>query len=158
MFQMHRIFCATPWELEAERRRFYDIVGRFNETAAMQKGVLFVPVTMPSVADKRPLQYAIDQNIHDCRHYILLLSGDWGPAQRNFEDEYRHALRCIDDPASPMQSVAVLASAKRSAAGNGLPPPCATFSTPAEFDHGIEALLAHWLESAGENDRRQSAA
>lgn len=147
MFQMHRVFCATPWELEAERRRFYDVVGRFNETEAMQKGVLYVPVTMTNVSDKRPLQYAIDENIRDCRHYVLLLSEGWGPAERNFEKEYHHALNCIGDPASSMQSVTVLA--KNDSSGqppaNGLPEPWATYSTLAEFDKCINALLSAWL-------------
>ena len=26
MYQMHRPFCATPWNLEAERRAFYEIL------------------------------------------------------------------------------------------------------------------------------------
>lgn len=149
MFQMHRVFCATPWELEAERYLFHDVVGRFNETSAMQKGVLYVPVALGNVMDKRPLQYTLDQNIVDCRHYILLLSEDWGPAARNFRNDYHLALSCIDNPNSPMHSIAVLA--KRQPAGQplaaDLPEPQATFSTPAEFDACVTALLAGWLES-----------
>jgi hypothetical protein len=149
MFQMHRIFCATPWELEAERYRFYETIGRFNETAAMQKGVLYVPVTMTNVMDKRPLQYTVDQNIRECRHYILLLTQDWGPAERNFQSEYQLALEAIDDPALPMQSAAVFA--KKQPSGQplaaGLPEPRATFSTPAEFDDCILGVLSGWLES-----------
>lgn len=146
---MHRIFCATPWELEAERFRFCDLIGQFNETVAMGKGVLFVPVTLPGIRDKRPLQYAIDQNIGDCLHYILLVAGDWGPAERDFRNDYHLALQCVDDPASPMRSVAVLG--KKQASGQplpeGLPQPLATFSTVAEFDECVNALLSGWLES-----------
>jgi hypothetical protein len=149
MFQMHRIFCATPWELEAERLRFCDLIGQFNETVAMGKGVLFVPVTLPSIRDKRPLQYAIDQNIQDCRYYILLLFEDWGPVERRFRNDYHLALQCIDDPASPMQIVVVLAKKQPSGQplADGLPRPRAIFATPAEFDECINALLAGWLES-----------
>ncbi len=149
MFQLHRIFCATPWELEAERYRFYDVVGRFNETVGIQKGVLFVPVTLASVMDKRPLQYAVDQNIRDCRHYVLLLSEDWGPAARNFRNEYHMALQCKEDPALPMESVAVLAKTQPSGQplAEGLPEPRATFSTLEEFDKCVTALMSDWLES-----------
>jgi hypothetical protein len=147
MFQTHRIFCATPWELEAERYRFYDVVGRFNEAAAIQKGILFVPVALTNVMDKRPLQYTIDQNICDCRHYILLLEENWGPEARNFRHDYQLALRCVDDPALPMRSVAVLE--KRDPAGRqpaeSLPEPRATFSTLTEFDDCVTALLSEWL-------------
>jgi hypothetical protein len=148
MFQMHRIFCATPWDLEAERGLFHDVIGRFNETAAMPRGVIYVPVTLTNAMDKRPLQYAIDQNIRECRHYILVLSEDWGPPARNFRKDYQLALDCMDDHASPMQSVAVLA--KNDSAqplADGLPVPVATFSLPAEFDERVTALLSGWLES-----------
>ena len=154
MFQMHRIFCATPWELEPELYRFYDAVGRFNETAAMPKGILYIPVTLTNVMDKRPLQYTVEQNIRDCRHYILLLAEDWGPAARNFRNDYHLALQCRDDPALPMQGVAVLAKKQPSgqALAEGLPQPQATFSTLAEFDECVTALLSEWLESQPASD------
>ena len=160
MFQMHRIFCATPWELEAERYRFYDVVGRFNETAGVQKGVLYVPVTLTNVMDKRPLQYAVDQNIRECRHYILLLWEDWGPAARNFRNEYHMALECRGDPALPMESVAVLVKKQPSgqALAEDLPEPSATFSTLAEFDECVTTLLSGWLESLPANDASTQAA
>jgi hypothetical protein len=148
MFQMHRIFCATPWEMEAERFRYYDVIGKFNELMAMPKGVLFVPVTLTAVRDKRPIQYAVDENIRDCRFYILLLADDWGPAERDFRGDYRLALECAADPSLAMQSAAVLH--KRQPGGlplaDGLPEPGATFSTPAEFDECVTSLLAEWLE------------
>ena len=160
MFQIHRIFCATPWEMEAERRRFYDLIGHFNETVAMKSGVLFVPLTLPNVADKRPLQYAMGQNIRDCRHYILLTAEDWGPPQRNFREEYREALRAIDDPASPMKSAAVLAKelADGEPRSESLPEAQATFSSLAEFDECVNGLLSGWLESLVSTERAEVAA
>jgi hypothetical protein len=149
MFQMHRIFCATPWELEAERNRFHDVIGNFNEMAAMRRGVLYVPVSLVNIRDKRPLQYAVDENIRDCRHYILLLSEDWGPVERNFRGDYHLALQCVADPALPMHSVAVLSKKQLSGVpvAGGLPEPDATFSTLLEFDGCVNNLLAAWLES-----------
>jgi len=154
MYQMHRIFCATPWELEAERYLFHDVVARFNETSAMPRGILYLPVALGNVMDKRPLQYSVDQNIAECRHYILLLSEDWGPPARNFRHDYHLALQCVNDPNSPMTSVAVLAKKQPGSflpqggsLPEDLPRPEAIFSSPAEFDTCVTALLVDWLES-----------
>jgi hypothetical protein len=148
MYQMHRVFCATPWELEGERRAFYDIVGGFNERAAMPNGILLIPVTLNQLRDKRPHQFSVEDNIRACRYYILLLDKDWGPAERNFENDYRLALQCAADPALPMQSVAVLH--KKQLSGQplpaGMPEPESTFSTHAEFRDCIDTLLSKWLE------------
>ncbi len=149
MYRMHRIFFATPWELEAERLRFYKVLGAFNETSAMPQGILFVPVTLLNVRDKRPVQYEVDDNIRHCGYYILALSEDWGPVERNFKNDYHLALQCAAEPALPMQSVAILA--KRQASGDPLAPnipaPAATFSTAPEFDACLHQLLSAYLES-----------
>jgi hypothetical protein len=154
MYQMHRIFCATPWELEGERFAFYDIVGEFNERKAMQRGILFVPVALTSVRDKRPYQFDVENNIRACRHYILLVSEDWGPAARNFQNDYHLALQCAADPALPMHSIAVLAKKQPSGPplAAGMPDPMATFATPGEFDECMTSLLADWLESLAPTD------
>jgi hypothetical protein len=159
MFLMHRIFCATPWELEGERGRFHDLIGNFNETSAMPKGILYVPVTLINIRDKRPIQYAVEENIRDCRHYVLLLSEDWGPVERNFRNDYHLALECVDDPALPMHSVAVLCKKQPSCVplAEGMPEPKATFSTPAEFDHCVNSRLADWFETLVAMDGSASA-
>ena len=154
MFQMQRVFCATPWEMEAERTRFHDVVGRVNETLAMPGGRIYVPVTLVNIGDKRPMQYAVDENIRDCSYYILLLADDWGPVQRNFRSDYQLALECAADPALPMQRVAVLrkklpigAEASLATPAGDLPEPHADFSTIEEFDERVVSLLTGWLES-----------
>jgi len=43
MYRLHKVYCANPWELEAERRAFYDVVGEFNERDAMNAGILLRP-------------------------------------------------------------------------------------------------------------------
>ena len=43
MYQMHRVFCATSWELEAERQAFHDVVAEVNEAEAMPHRLLLVP-------------------------------------------------------------------------------------------------------------------
>src|SRR5262245_11160373 len=108
MYRMHKVFCATAWELEGERRAFYDVIGQFNETAAMRHGMLYVPVSLTNVRDKRPYQYVVEENLRDCRHYILAVSDGWGPPERNFEQDYRLALEYCSNPAVPMKEVLLL--------------------------------------------------
>jgi hypothetical protein len=150
MYQMHRVFCATPWELEGEQHAFYDVIGGLNEREGIPRGVLFVPVTLGDIRDKRRHQFTVDENIRDCSHYILLLYQDWGPPERNFENDYLLALQCVGDSALPMQSVTVLQ--KRQLSGkplaDGLPEPQAVFSTTEEFGHCLNSLLSAWLDLA----------
>jgi hypothetical protein len=139
--------------MEAERFLFNDLIGKFNESTAMPRGVLYVPVSLPAVNDKRPLQFTVDQNIRQCRHYILLLAEDWGPVERRFHHDYQLALECLADSAMPMQDVAVLL--KKPLSGSPLPSPLpedfpaprGVFSTPAEFSAHVNDLLSAWLES-----------
>jgi hypothetical protein len=144
---MHRVFCATPWEMEAERSCFYDVIGQFNEAQAAAKGVLYVPVSLVNVRDKRPLQYAVEENIRECRHFILLLSEDWGPIERNFENDYLLARECAADPALPMSEVAVLRRIGRSGRPllDGMPAPDSSFATMEEFRQCVNDLLSLWL-------------
>lgn len=164
MFQMHRVFCASPWELEAERNRFYHLIGQFNQEHSMPHGVLYVPVSLTSVGDKRPLQYAVDDNIRECRHYLVLLTDDWGPPERNFRYDYDLALRCADDPALPMKTVHVMVKDRPSAralpvgsSAVALPAGAATFSSMTEFDEYLNGLLAGWLKSLLAGDKTNSA-
>ena len=153
MFQMHRIFCATPWELEAERGRFHDSIGQFNETAAQREGILYIPVTLVNIRDKRPFQYVINENIRDSRHCIFLLSDGWGPPERNFRNDYYHAVQAIDDSASALQSVTVLAKKMPSGqpvaldSSKDLPLADDTFSTLDSFDNCLNGLLSTWLRT-----------
>jgi hypothetical protein len=159
MYQQHRVFCATPREMEAERRAFYAILGEFNEYEAMPHGVLFVPVAFTTdVRDKRRYQYEVEENIRACRHYILLLSEGWGPAERNFENDYRLALQCAADPALPMHSVAVLQKKQLSGKpGAGTPEPLPAFATTAEFNECVKGLLSGWLASLSAHGNASAA-
>lgn len=147
MLELHRIFCATPWEMEAERRRFYDLLGEFNEARALPQQLLFVPVTLLNASDKRPLQYAIDQNIQACRHYLLLLSDGWGPEQRNFRKDYHLALQCQADPSLPMTEVSVLHKRFPSEPPlpEGFPAADGEFSTMDQFVEQVTAFLERSL-------------
>jgi hypothetical protein len=149
---MLRVFCATAWELEGERRAFYDVIGQFNEIEAMQHGILYVPVSLTNTPDKRPYQYTLEENIRACRHYILAVSDDWGPKERNFERDYRLALECRDDAALPMSHVTILLRNQP----DGKPSPFAAtlasasftstaFSGVGDFQEMLRGLLVAWL-------------
>jgi hypothetical protein len=152
MYRMHRVFCATAWELEAERSAFYDVIGQFNEMEAMRCGMLYVPVSLTNVHDKRPLQYVVDQNIRDCRHYILAIDEDWGPKERNFERDYRLAAECVADSSLPMHGTAILLRARP----DGMPSPFAAnlagaglavaeFADTRQFSDAVRSLLTEWM-------------
>ena len=158
MYRMHRIFCATAWENEGERRAFYDILGKFNETHGIPAGTLYVPVSLINVHDKRPYQYTIDENIRECRYYVLVPGDDWGPPARAFERDYRLAMACAADPALPMRETAILlrtqpdgSASSFAAALDTLSLPYTPFTTAADFEAAILALLANWLAADSAN-------
>jgi hypothetical protein len=155
-YQMHRVFCAAPADLEQERHAFYSILGDFNETDAMQRDILFVPVSLLEThTNKAMFQMAVDANIRECRYYVQLLQNTWGPPEKNFEHDYGVALQAKDDPTLPMQEVVVMlkpVSAERpeddrvkefrAANSNAL-----EFGTADEYRDRWLALLRRWLES-----------
>lgn len=147
MYRMHRVFCATSWELESERRAFHDVVGEVNAAEAMKHGVLYVPVTLVNMRDKRPFQYVVDENIRDCRYFVLALADGWGPPERDFARDYRLALSCREDPALPMRETVFLwqKSADGRALPAGMPAPAAEFSSPDEFKAHVRTRLREWL-------------
>ncbi len=155
MYRMHRVFCATSWELEGERRGFYDVLSKFNETDAMPARVLYAPVSLTNIHDKRAYQYVVEENIRDCRHYILAVSEDWGPRERNFERDYRLALECRANPSLPMRETAILVRNQP----DGTPSPfietlasaglaSTAFSGVEDFQQAVRGLFAAWLPEA----------
>jgi hypothetical protein len=159
MYRFHRIFCATPWELEGERRRFYDLAGQFNETWAMPQGMLFTPVALVNIRDKRPLQCVLEENIQDSTGYIQLLQDGWGPVERNFENDYLLARQLLANPARPMRRVALIRKIPLSgkALEAGIPKPQSEFSTMEEFDKCILGEMTRLLETLIHAPEKSSA-
>jgi hypothetical protein len=152
MYRMLRVFCATSWELEGERQAFYDVVGDVNQNEAMKLGVLYVPISLNNTADKRPLQYTINENIRDARHYILTLDEDWGPKERNFERDYRLAVACAGNIELPMAQTRILLRRQPDGApaAFGVTLEAAGFSRidfegPDDFKQVVRKLLVEWL-------------
>lgn len=153
-YSMHRIFCATPGDLEQEREAFYKVMSEFNEHEAMPRGILLVSLSLvPGVVDKRPYQAVIGENIRTCRYYIQVLEDTWGPPQKNFERDYTLARQCESDPALPMQEVAVLF--KKPLVPHQVEPSILElkqrvdsgpdFADTAEYKLRLRALLEKWL-------------
>src|SRR5690242_16237263 len=98
-YQMYRVFCATPGDLEEERQAFYEVMAELNSDEAMPRGILFVSVSIvPYMSDKRAVQGAVSENIRACCFYVQVLEDTWGPPQKNFERDYALALKCARDP------------------------------------------------------------
>jgi len=150
MYQMHRVFCATSWELEGERRAFHDVIGDVNEAEAMKRGLLYVPVTLVNIRDKRPYQYVVEENIRDCTYYMLAVSDGWGPPERHFERDYRLALACRQNPGLPMRETAFLWQKPdaESPVPGGLPAPTRAFTTTEDFKAYTRELLLEWIAAA----------
>ena len=160
-YVMHRVFCASPGDLEEERQAFYEVMADLNEKEAMPHGILFVSVSLPATTiDKRPYQAAISENVRACRYYIQLLEDTWGPPERNFERDYTLATKCIVDPALPMQDVAVLF--KRPLVAHQVDPRVSEFRQELEtktspcyhdfddlddFKTKLRAQLSEWLKT-----------
>ena len=107
-YRMINVFCAAPVELEQERQSLYAAVAECNEQEAMRSGIVFVPLSLPpELADKERVQSAVDNNIGLAHYFVALLHESWGPAQRNFERDYRLAVESGDRPDRPMRTVAV---------------------------------------------------
>ncbi len=147
MYKMLRVFCATAWELEGERRAFNDAIGEFNETGAMKHGLLYVPVSLTNIRDKRPYQYVLEENIGACRAYVLALAdGSWGPPERNFERDLALAARQSANPDFSMRDVTLLYR-EPSSPPNPLPAEvtASPFSTTEDFVRQFRALMSAWL-------------
>ena len=160
---MHRIFCATAWELEGERLAFDNALGHINESEAMPKGLLFVPVSLTNIRDKRPYQFVVEENLRDSRYYILALCDGWGPPERNFQRDYQLALEHCANPALPMRDVALLVRSPASQpsafavelAGAGYP--AVAFADVEDFICVVRGRVSQWLSTEPPGEPAQTS-
>ena len=157
-YTVHRIFCATPADLEPERQAFHEVIGEVNQAEGMPRSILFAPVSIvPLMANKLFFQPVVEANIRECKFFVQVLQNSWGPATRNFEPDYNLACLLKDEPGSPMEGVAVFFKA-----ANGLEiepgvqqlksslqtmQECASteFANLDEFKRQLRAQLSNWL-------------
>jgi tetratricopeptide (TPR) repeat protein len=112
----YRIFIATPAGLDEARKAFRRVTEEYNESDAMRRGVMFLPigweVTLGGVG--RP-QALINKDLKECDFLILVLWDRWGSptgdAEGTFtsgtEEEYAVAMECFTSPDFPMKEVVV---------------------------------------------------
>lgn len=145
MYQMLRVFCAAPWELEEERQEFLAALSAFNTATAMPRGLLLVPASLPPVQDKRPYFSAMKENIAAARCYIQLLdtapNEGWGPPARNFERDFRQACE-------QCSLVAVLLKEPQSPPELDPRSRVSTFSTHAQLHERLNAVFEELLDIA----------
>src|ERR1039457_6550510 len=96
------VFIASPGGLEKERRCFRDVLNKYNESEALERGVMFVPTgweTTPKGVG-RP-QEIINAGVRRCDYFVLVLCNRWGspPGQSGSyssgtEEEFHIAREC----------------------------------------------------------------
>jgi tetratricopeptide (TPR) repeat protein len=116
--KFYRVFVASPGGLESERYAFRESLNESNDTDAVERGALFIPVgwefTLPGCG--RP-QALINQDIEKCDYFVLILRDRWGSPTdagdrpkytSGIEEEYHVALKCFEDFSKPMRQLIVL--------------------------------------------------
>jgi tetratricopeptide (TPR) repeat protein len=113
--ELYRVFIASPGGLGDERRAFKETIGEYNESEAIGRGAMFVPVgwelTLPGIG--RP-QALINQDVEKCDYFVLLLWDRWGSPtgaektprySSGVEEEFHVALASFDDHSKPMRQL-----------------------------------------------------
>jgi tetratricopeptide (TPR) repeat protein len=114
----YRIFIASPGGLREEREAFRATVYDYNETDAIQRGVLFIPTGWEDTLSGagRP-QGIINQDLTNCDYFVLVVWDRWGspPAvsgagafTSGTEEEFHVAERCLNDPNESMLQMVIL--------------------------------------------------
>ena len=121
----YRIFIATPGGLRNEREAFRETVYEYNETDAIQRGVLFIPTGWEdTLAGAGRPQGIINQDLKHCDYFVLVVWDRWGTPPdvsgagkytSGTEEEFHVAERCLADSDSPMLQMVVCFKAVRPA-------------------------------------------
>ena len=155
-YQFTYVFFATPFDSDAELKTFHEVIASFNEDQAMPAGYLFTSLIIVSgLADKRPMQGAVSENIRMCSYYLQVIEDTWGPPQRDYERDWALAQTCLDDPSMPMKEAVMLFKApllphKVDPAIIELKktlPDAPTFETPQQLGELLKPMFTRWLGS-----------
>jgi tetratricopeptide (TPR) repeat protein len=113
--RLYRVFIASPGGLGDERQAFKETLNEYNESEAIDRCALFLPVawelTLPGIG--RP-QALINQDVEKCDYFVLLLWDRWGSPtdaentprySSGVEEEFQLAWSCFHDHSKPMRQL-----------------------------------------------------
>jgi tetratricopeptide (TPR) repeat protein len=93
----YRILIEVPDDLGEERQAFIDTVHAFNESDAVPRGVLFVPVGWEAGIGRS--RDSIDEDLSSVDYFVLILADQWPDGAR---EVYELASKQAADPASSL--------------------------------------------------------
>jgi tetratricopeptide (TPR) repeat protein len=96
----YRVLIELPAGLERERRTFSDTIQAFNESEAIPRDVLFVPVGWDTGAV--PAYSSISEELQNVDYLVLLLWDRW---PQDGKAKYEFAMECLRDGSFPMARV-----------------------------------------------------
>jgi tetratricopeptide (TPR) repeat protein len=110
-----RVFIASPGGLQSERKAFRRILGEFNDSTALLRGVLFQPVGWEDTLGGagRP-QEIINTELKTCDYFLMILWDRWGSRPHasgkgkfssGTEEEFHVAKQCCAD--QTMRGIAI---------------------------------------------------
>jgi hypothetical protein len=105
-FDMHQVFLSAPGDLEKERDTCRGAISEVNASDAMPAKILLVTVGLTSDGQIVDFRSAVAENVRQSAYYVQIFEDDWGP-KNLFRKMFYLAIDCRDDPAFPMQEVAV---------------------------------------------------
>jgi tetratricopeptide (TPR) repeat protein len=115
----YRVFIASPGGLDAERRKFNEILSEYNRIDGYARGIIYIPVgweeTLGGVG--RPQSF-INDDVKKCDYFLLLLWDRWGsrpsadndssPFTSGTEEEFSVAKGNLHDMQKPMRDIIIL--------------------------------------------------
>lgn len=109
----YRIFIASPGGLDEERQAFRRVINDYNESEALEEGLLFIPVGWElALAGMGRPQALINEMVERCDYFVLVLHDRWGtapsaggPYTSGTEEEYHLARERVKNGA--MRDIAI---------------------------------------------------
>jgi hypothetical protein len=109
-FDMYNVFLSAPGDLEKERDICRGAISEVNASAAMPSKILLVTLGVTNDAHVAEYRSVVAENIRQSAYFIQVFEDDWGP-KNLFRKMFYLAADCRDDPALPMQELAVFLKA-----------------------------------------------
>jgi tetratricopeptide (TPR) repeat protein len=159
----YRIFIATPGGLRGEREAFRSTVYDYNETDAIQRGVLFIPTGWEdTLAGAGRPQGIINQDLKHCDYFVLVVWDRWGTPPdvtgagkytSGTEEEFHVAEQCLRDPNTPMLQMVVCFKAVQPAV---LSDPGQQLSKVLQFKRDLETTKRYLFSTFDDTLRFQN--